>query len=360
MPNKYQFGVVVGRFQPYHNAHHALVSHALTLADTVIVVLGSARTSPDVKNPFIPIRRERMVRASFPDNMQSRLVFSSVRDYPYNENYWIAEVQNSVQSIIEDSPQAKDAETEYDVDKLSVALVGFMKDHTSYYLKNFPQWKFEQYFQNSAESKILSGTDIRELIFKDDLRWENYVTRPVVNQLREFISSNDYKTLKKEFDYIQQYKKDSKFTGLPYNAQFITTDAVVTCMGHVLVVRRGFQPGKGLIALPGGFLQGELTLEDNMLKELKEETSIHVDSSVLRGSIKDKHVFDYPYRSLRGRTVTHAFHIELQPTMRGLPLVRGGDDADKAFWLPVSEISSKEEQFFEDHRHIIGHFLSLV
>jgi len=130
--------------------------------------------------------------------------------------------------------------------------------------------------------------------------------------------------------------------------------------GHVLVIRRGFQPGKGLLALPGGFLAENLTLEESAIKELKEETSIKVPVQVLRGSIKASHVFDFPERSLRGRTVTFAYYLELAPDLReGLPRVKGGDDAKKAFWLPLSALGEKEDEFFEDHIHIIRYFLGI-
>ncbi len=147
---------------------------------------------------------------------------------------------------------------------------------------------------------------------------------------------------------------------MPYDPTFLTTDAVVVQSGHVLVIRRGHQPGKGLLALPGGFLAGGLTLEDNAIKELKEETNIKVAAQILRGSIKSSHVFDYPERSQRGRTVTFAYFIELEPRLKeGLPKVKGGDDAAKAFWLPLSAIGEKEEEFFEDHIHIIRYFLGM-
>ena len=102
------------------------------------------------------------------------------------------------------------------------------------------------------------------------------------------------------------------------------------------------------------------TLEDNAIKELKEETQIKVPAQVLRGSIKSSHVFDYPERSQRGRTVTFAYFIELAPDLKeGLPRVKGGDDAAKAFWLPLSALGEKEDEFFEDHLHIIKFFLGM-
>ena len=122
----------------------------------------------------------------------------------------------------------------------------------------------------------------------------------------------------------------------------------------------GFQPGKGLLALPGGFVQPDLTLEQNAIKELKEETQIKVPVPVLKGSIKDSKEFDYPERSQRGRTITFAYYFELESKLKnGLPRVKGGDDAKKAFWLPLSALGEKEDEFFEDHIHIVRFFLGM-
>jgi bifunctional NMN adenylyltransferase/nudix hydrolase len=104
-----------------------------------------------------------------------------------------------------------------------------------------------------------------------------------------------------------------------------------------------------------------VTLKDNVIKELREETRIHVPVALLKGLIKDSEVFDYPQRSQRGRTITHAFHIVVDVKVEeGLPLVKGGDDADKAFWLPIADLGANEDRFFEDHIHIIRHFLGVA
>jgi bifunctional NMN adenylyltransferase/nudix hydrolase len=59
---------------------------------------------------------------------------------------------------------------------------------------------------------------------------------------------------------------------------------------------------------------------------------------------------------LRGRTVTHAFLINLGSGT--LPKVKGMDDADKAFWLSLSDFATRESEFFEDHFQIISHFVN--
>lgn len=349
MNKKYDFGIVIGRFQPFHLAHQKLIEHTLSLAEKVIVILGSARTASDIKNPFTPAMREEIIRACFPKDAK-RLIFRAVRDYPYNDHVWTAEVQNVVGEETENSEK----------DLKKIAVVGFFKDRSSYYLNLFPQWNFEEFYV--ADKKLLSinATDVREKFFNQTDDWKDFLPTPVATALEVFRQTEDFPRLQKEFEYLQKYRADTRFVGVPFEPTFITTDAVVVQSGHVLVIRRGHQPGKGLLALPGGFLASGLTLEDNAIKELKEETQIKVPAQVLRGSIKDSHVFDYPERSNRGRTVTFAYFIELAPDLKdGLPKVKGGDDAAKAFWLPLSAIGEKEEEFFEDHIHIIKKFLGM-
>ena len=347
MNKKYDFGIVIGRFQPFHLAHQKLIEHSLSLAKKVIVILGSARSAPAVKNPFTPQMREEIIRACFP-NDADRLIFRAVRDYPYNDHVWTAEIQNIVGEIAEEKEHAK------------LAIVGFFKDKSSYYLNLFPQWNFEEFY--SADKKLLrsNATAIREKYFTEDETWREFVPETVARYLDVFKQTEFFPHLKSEFEYVQKYKADTRFIGVPFAPVFLTTDAVVVQSGHVLVVRRRVHPGKGLLALPGGFLAPDATLEDSAIRELKEETQIKVPAQVLRGSIKNSKAFDYPERSQRGRTVTFAYYIELEPSLKdGLPRVKGGDDAAKAFWLPLSALGEKEDEFFEDHLHIIIFFLGL-
>jgi bifunctional NMN adenylyltransferase/nudix hydrolase len=95
-----------------------------------------------------------------------------------------------------------------------------------------------------------------------------------------------------------------------------------------------------------------------MLRELKEETRLKVPLPVLRGSIVENHVFDNPGRSLRGRTITHAYFMQLKAGE--LPTVRGRDDAEKAWWMSLADLYAHEDQIYEDHFQIIQHFVSKI
>jgi bifunctional NMN adenylyltransferase/nudix hydrolase len=371
MEKKYDYAVVIGRFQPFHNAHQELIKQALAFAEKAVVVLGSARSAPDVRNPFTPAMRERMIRAAF-EPEKDRLIFRAVRDYPYNDNFWITEIQNQVREAVEDDLELanataktkgwQDRETneprEYADARL--ALVGHFKDRTSYYLNLFPQWSFEDFYVGSPELSAINASAIREQFFAGDDAWKKSVPATTAEFLDDFRRAEFFAPLESEYQYLAKYREDTRFVGVPFEPVFVTTDAVVVQSGHVLVVKRRGFPGKNLLALPGGFLQPALTLEDSAIKELKDETAIKVPVSVLKGSIKNSRVFDHPERSLRGRTVTFAYLIELQPSLeKGLPHVKGGTDASKALWLPLSALGENEDRFFEDHISIIRYFLGL-
>jgi bifunctional NMN adenylyltransferase/nudix hydrolase len=352
MNKKYDFGIVIGRFQPFHLAHQDLIKHSLSLAEKVVIILGSARSAPDVKNPFTPAMREEIIRASFPQ-VEKRLIFRAVRDYPYNDHVWTTEIQNLVNEVNEENETDKSKEPK-------IALVGFFKDRSSYYLNLFPQWSFEEFYVADKNLLSIDGIKIRESFFAATEDWRKLVPAMVEKYLDVFRQTEFFPHLQKEYEYLRQYKADTRFVGVNFAPTFLTTDAVVVQSGHVLVVRRGHHPGKGLLAIPGGFLKENLALEDNAIRELKEETQIKIPAPVLRGSIKNSRVFDHPQRSQRGRTVTFAYFIELEPSLKdGLPKVKGGDDAAKAFWLPLSALGEKEDEFFEDHIHIIRYFLGL-
>jgi bifunctional NMN adenylyltransferase/nudix hydrolase len=42
-----------------------------------------------------------------------------------------------------------------------------------------------------------------------------------------------------------------------------------------------------------------------------------------------------------------------------LPEIAGGDDAAEARWVPIADLLSLEEQFHDDHFHILDAFLGI-
>ena len=344
----YDYLVFIGRFEPFHNGHAAVARYALSRARKVIFLVGSADTPRTIRNPWTVAERAVMIQSALAD-ASDRLIIRPLRDHLYNESLWIAAVQRTVAEAVKADGGATDAR---------IGLVGKDKDASSYYLQEFPQWDL----LDVRHTETLSATELRRYLFEANqlnshgglMLIRANVPGPVFDMLDAFRKNSPaFKQLVAEHQFIDTYR--AAWADAPYPPTFVTTDAVVVHSGHVLLVRRRAEPGKGLWALPGGFVgQGEGLL-DSCLRELREETRLKIPVPVLKGSIKGEHVFDHPERSQRGRTITHAYHFEFPAGE--LPEVRGGDDADKARWIPVSEALEMSPQLYEDHLHILEVFL---
>ncbi|MCS5525466.1 MAG: NUDIX hydrolase, partial [Candidatus Poseidoniaceae archaeon] len=55
----------------------------------------------------------------------------------------------------------------------------------------------------------------------------------------------------------------------------LAVDAVVITNGEILLITRGREPWKGMLALPGGFVDKGEDPEIAVLRELKEETGLN-------------------------------------------------------------------------------------
>lgn len=339
MEYEYDLAVYIGRFQPFHNGHLATLNRGLAVAKRVVVLVGSADTAPSTKNPWSANERADMIYSCLSPEEVQRVDIRSIRDYFYNELAWTMEVQNAVK--------------EFKVEPDRTAILGQYKDASSYYINQFRgMWDFVQ----SGNNPSLSATDVRNRLFEGYFgqEIESLVPESVAKTLREWQTSEAGVQLSDEYRRIKEYKKGWKDT--PYPPTFVTADSVVVKAGHVLVVRRKFFPGKGQLAIPGGFIKPNEFIIDAAIRELREETRIQVPAAVLKRSVVDQKVFDYPDRDPRGRTITHAHLIDLGYT-GDLPDVRGDDDAEGAFWIPIRRVLESPREFFADHAQIIYQFL---
>lgn len=357
MARNFDMAVFIGRFQPFHMGHLAVIMEGLEQADHVVVLVGSSRSARCHRNPFVYTERQEMINSSIPADLRRRVRILPLEDSAYNDAQWICHVQTAVERMAWNIGYTTSPR---------IALIGHSKDSTSYYLKMFPQYSSI----NAPNYKGLDSTWIRNSYFSNighmwiedadghrigDLPQNRIVPTPVRDFLKDFMNKPEYKIIKDEYEFILKYR--ASWNAAPYPPTFVTVDAVVVQSGHVLLVRRGANPGKGLWAMPGGFINQDERIRDAVIRELREETGIKVPDPVLRGSIVEQDVFDDPNRSARGRTITHAFLIKLKDDLV-LPRVKGMDDADKAKWEPIGEL--KPELFFEDHYSIIQCMLGRI
>jgi 8-oxo-dGTP diphosphatase len=110
---------------------------------------------------------------------------------------------------------------------------------------------------------------------------------------------------------------------------------------HVLLVKRKYDPHKGLYALPGGFVEDNETVEDAVMRELLEETGI---TGV---SMRRFDTYANPGRDPRGRVVTITF-VGIADSDKLLP--KPGEETESVDFFPVNRLPD----LAFDHKQIIN------
>lgn len=108
---------------------------------------------------------------------------------------------------------------------------------------------------------------------------------------------------------------------------------VVDEQGRVLVVRRLYDPGKGLWGLPGGLVELGESLAEALQRELREECQIEIEPREVLDVIEIRQPGD------GGRLRFHYVIVDLVAAYRGGEL-RAGSDAGEARWVSAVELEA--------------------
>lgn len=339
MEYPFDLAVFIGRFQPFHNGHLNVIRNALEHAERVLIIVGSSNVARSSRNPFTyPERSLIIAEALNAAGLRDRVFIRPARDFPYDLQAWLGEIQN----VVREAGGILDNR---------ICLTGHIRDMSSFYLRKFPQWS---YLPAEGDTSI-HGTAIRKPWLENATVFgRSDIPEPVSRFLTGFRTAEAFEQLRAEYNVEIDYRLKWG------NGPFQTADAVVVQSGHLLVVERGDYPGKGMLALPGGHLNVDETLDQCAVRELFEETELfagekeEIRKNKVWAGYRGRERFDDPYRSLRSRVITEAFLFKL-PDDYSLPRVRGGDDAARAFWMPLSQ--AKPERMFEDHGFIVDRML---
>lgn len=356
--------VLIGRFQPYHHGHREVIRNALNHGKKVLILVGSSNLGRDTRNPFTSPERIQVLRLSIDldaDIPQNRIGIIPIDDYPYDNNRWIAQVQEKISTFA-------NAIGAGFVSDYKVAITGHDRDESLLYRKFFPQWAF---LPPNTTIPEVNATEFRKEFYEGHWRTNpdfNNLPSPSLRFLERFATKPEFEELVAEWKFEQNYR-------IQWGpGPFMTVDNVVVKSGHVLVVERKNRPGKGRLALPGGHLERTETLDHGAVRELWEETQIftvginpsdmflnselvEITKEEVWPHFRVRRLFDKVNRSLRARVITEAFLFKL-PDLMEFPKVIGSDDAARAFWMPISEI--KASDFFEDHAFIIDKMLGYL
>lgn len=321
-----EYAYVIGRFQGAHNSHFKLFREALTLAKNLVILIGDTGTGGRTqKNPFTYEERVSMLRSGFMPDEFPRISFEKLTDKPTDAE-WVSEVLSH---------------TTANLKGYSSVIVGHKKDDSSYYLDLFEMTPYHEYESDNS----LSATDIRNDWYKGKDMKEVPVPFGVGILLNSFKSTEWYYILKEKY----------KFRYHPYKetVQSNTADAVVVDMTKIphryLLIERGGFPYKGKLALAGGHKNNNETFLQCAMRELKEETSIDIESLWLVNRVIHKTLAlrDLPNRDPVMCKVSqpHLFLVRSEMTVVCKDdAVFGGQE-----WLTYDEIKENKDLVAFDH-----------
>ena len=340
----FDWAVCIGRFQLFHNAQLTLLREALRLAPRCAVLIGSAHQARSPRNPFTFDERVAVIQLALTEEERQRVDFLAVHDV-HDEKRWMRQVLSALARLTGS-------------DRTRVVLVGHRKDPTSHYLDDFPGWTLHDVgrlgeVHGKALRAALFGTEPLDAALA---ALASQVPATTVAFLRAWAQLPFLARLREEWAELD--REQAKWATAPYPPVLVTVDAVVRIADKVLLIRRGRAPGKGLLAVPGGFIEQRETAYQSAVRELHEETGFHLLPSEMEHGCQGMRIFDQPDRSQRGRVISHAFQFDLGDRM--LPEIAGGDDAAEARWVDIAELPSLEDQFHDDHYQLLDAFLGFT
>lgn len=119
--------------------------------------------------------------------------------------------------------------------------------------------------------------------------------------------------------------------------------------GDILLVRRGREPARGKLTLPGGFVDPLETIETAMAREIEEEVGIAIRAMTYLTSFPNR----YEYRGVLYFTIDLVYVCEAEnPTPRR---ESDGDEITEAFFAPASAIAPEEIAFESGRRAIAAY-----
>jgi bifunctional NMN adenylyltransferase/nudix hydrolase len=304
-----------------------------------LLFIGSHEVCRSLRNPFTTEERIEMLKIALTQAELKKITFIPIHDSNYNCHEWVKEIKklSTLNSQLSTPSQT--------------AIIGHKKDGTSYYLDLFPEWDF---LEMPLLENGLSSTQIRKKWLGGTLAEQDKIPPAVYSYLKNKENEEWAKIQKEEHKLVEEYKKE--WSSTPYPPVFVAGDALVLCQEHILLIKRGAFPGKGLFAMAGGFLDSTEPIRHCAIRELIEETGIDLSYKELDKSIKTYRVFDDPNREPRGRMISHTYLFDLQA--QAPPSIKGADDASEALWYPLKDLEKIRAQFAGDHYKIIMNMLA--
>lgn len=100
---------------------------------------------------------------------------------------------------------------------------------------------------------------------------------------------------------------------------------ILECNGQLLFTVRDREPAKGLLGLPGGFIDNGESAEDGLRREMREELDLTVPTLTYLGS--------YPNRYLFREVLYHTLDLYFYARLASVPAMEIRDEIAAIRWL---------------------------
>ena len=157
---KFMRGLYIGRFQPYHLGHQAVLEKIAKEVEEIVIVIGSAQESHTPENPFTGGERMEMIYAALSESdLRERCIVTPLQDIKRN-SVWASHLQSMVPHF----------DVVYSNNPLVVQLIG----EAGIPIRKPPMYQRDLY----------SGTAIRKLM-REKCHWASLVPASVAAFIME-------------------------------------------------------------------------------------------------------------------------------------------------------------------------------
>lgn len=116
------------------------------------------------------------------------------------------------------------------------------------------------------------------------------------------------------------------------NPRASTAAFILNDKGELLVARRGKEPAKGTLDLPGGFVDNDENAEQGMVREILEETGLSVDINEVEYLFSIPNVYRYSGMDIHTLDLFFICHVSDDA------VVKAADDAAELSWVPLKKV----------------------
>ena len=372
--------VYIGRFQPFHKGHKAIVDLTVKMmkpGDTFTIIIGSADQQETERNPLSASQRKEMLSIELEGYP---VTISTINDSPYNYDLWIeclCAKMLGFKSATHDDFLEKQEDFIKGFSNICIVGMENVEEYMDRIIKYYTYAPTE-HFNLGINSHIFSeldtqasvhGSSIRTLACSEDRgHLENFYS--VIKDLVDEKVLAYLKTVNFPLIVYNAYIKGmdyAELTGCKYNSCFMTVDNIVfdKFLDQVLLIKR---KDNGKLAIPGGFAEPYMNMKDNALRELEEETSITakmLKDAFVKIDELEPTLIDAPYRDPRSShkcnfvSAVYVWQSKVDALKNFIPYIKAGDDAVDTVWLSKEECEDLPAwRFHADHKKIICKLLS--